>query len=289
MSIDWSEVVPDLARRRVILVIGSGISRHSQNENGLRPPTWRDFLNQAVIDCPEKGDLDSIKQAIAQYDYLHACEWLKKRFDSRWTKYLRDTFSNPGFPAAEIHQQILNLDCRIVFTLNFDDIYERHADSVHMGSFIVKNYYEEDVEEVLRGAGRYIVKVHGNLKSTKNLIFTQKDYSEARIKNSSFYQMFDAALMTHTFLFLGCGMSDPDVNLLLENQNFRYQEQGPHFFVTSHGIGADRKLSLRENRNLKVLEYDPFDEIHSGLVAELKALNAFVETEKFDLTKSLNW
>jgi len=289
VTIDWSEVVPDLARRRAVLVIGSGISRHSVNTAGAKPPVWKAFLDKAVIDCPDKTDMGVIEQAIGEGDYLHACEWLKKRYDSRWRKYLRDTFSTPGFAPAEIHQQILNLDCRIVFTMNFDDIYERHADGVHKGSYIVKNYYDNDVEEFLRGSGRYIVKVHGNLNTATNLIFTQKEYSQARISNAAFYQAFDAALLTHTFIFLGCGISDPDLNLLLENQNFRYQEQAPHFFVTSHGFSQDRKCSLRENRNLKVLEYDPIDDDHNGLVEELKLLNLAVESERFELTKSSNW
>lgn len=233
--------------------------------------------------------MDVIREALDAGDYLHACEWLKKRWDSRWRNYLRDTFATPGYAAAEIHEQILKLDSRIVFTLNFDGIYERHADSIHRGSHIVKNYYDEDVEEFLRGPGRYIVKVHGSLDRATNLIFTQKEYSKARVTNTAFYQAFDAALLTHTFIFLGCGISDPDINLLLENQNFRYQEQAPHFFVTSHGFNVDRKQSLRESRNLKVLEYDPLDEGHSGLVRELETLNLAVEAERFELANSTNW
>lgn len=249
---------------------------------------WKEFLTQAAVDCPDKANMDVIREALDAGDYLHACEWLKKRWDSRWRNYLRDTFATPGYAAAEIHEQILKLDSRIVFTLNFDGIYERHADSIHRGSHIVKNYYDEDVEEFLRGPGRYIVKVHGSLDRATNLIFTQKEYSKARVTNTAFYQAFDAALLTHTFIFLGCGISDPDINLLLENQNFRYQEQAPHFFVTSHGFNVDRKQSLRESRNLKVLEYDPLDEGHSGLVRELETLNLAVEAERFELANSTN-
>lgn len=289
MSIDWSEVAPDLGRRRSVIVLGSGISRHSTGTGGKRPPTWKEFLSKAVYDCPEKADMNSINEALTSGDFLHACEWLKKRYDSRWAKYLRDTFSAPGYAPAPIHDQILRLDSRIVFTLNFDDIYERHADSIHRGSHITKNYYDKDVEEFLRGSGRYIIKVHGNLNSTSEMIFTQKEYSQARIRNAAFYQAFDAALLSHSFVFLGCGIADPDVNLLLENQNFRYQEQAPHYFVTSQGFNRDRRNSLRENRNLKVLEYDPVDADHSGLVAELEALNGAVEAERFALASSTNW
>lgn len=288
--IDWhDEIVGDLARRRAVLVIGSGVSRHARGNGGKQPPTWKEFLTAALTDCPNRTDILPIQAALDAGDYLHACEWLKKRFDEGWVNYLRNTFSRPAYKAAEIHEQILKLDSRVVFTLNFDDIYERHAGGIHSGSHITKNYYDPDVVEFLRGDGRYIVKVHGNLNSPPTLIFTQKDYSRARIEHAAFYQAFDAALLTHTFIFIGCGVSDPDVNLILENQNFGFPVQNPHYFLTAHNFGEDRKHSLRENRNLKVLEYDPIDLDHSRLVTELKTLNDLVETERFGLIRTTNW
>jgi len=240
-------------------------------------------------DCPDKASLEPVQSAINTGDYLHACECLKKRFDETWVPYLRRTFSQPAFAPADIHQEILQLDSRIVFSLNFDDIYERHVSSIHRGSHIVKNHSDPDAAEFLRGNGRYVMKVHGNLNSPDNLIFTQKDYSKARTKHSSFYQAFDAALLTHTFIFLGSGHSDPDVNLLLENQNFGFPSQVPHYFLASSGFEPDRRLSLRENRNLKVLEYDPLDELHAGLVHELRSLNERVEAERFEITRLASW
>lgn len=288
--IEWpNSLVRDLARRRAILVIGSGVSRHSLGAGGVRPPTWAAFLTKALADCPDKAALDPISSAITSGDYLHACEWLKKRYDEAWVPYLRGTFSQPAFPPADIHQELLNLDSRIVFSLNFDDIYDRHVNSIHRGSYITKNYSDPDAAEFLRGDGHYVIKVHGNLNSPENLIFTQKDYSKARVKYSTFYQAFDAALLTHTFLFIGSGYSDPDINLLLENQNFGFPSQSPHYFLAGGSYGPDLKLSLRENRNVKVLDYDPADEFHSGLVPELKALNALVEAERFEMAKAVSW
>ena len=288
--IDWqAEIVGDFARRRAVLVIGSGISCQSRGRGDRKPPTWKEFLEKAAIDCPNKTDMSPIRRALDTRDYLHACEWLKKRFDEGWPNYLRDTFSLPAYRAATIHEQILKLDSRIVFTLNFDDIYERHAGGIHLGSYIIKNYYDPDVAEFLRGNGRYIIKVHGNLNSAATLIFTQKDYSEARIKHASFYHAFDAALLTHTFVFLGCGLADPDVNLILENQNFGFPSQNPHYFIAAHNFGDDLRSSLRTNRNLKVLEYDPIDDNHSGLVTELSSLNELVEAARFDMALTTNW
>lgn len=283
----WSRMVPDIAERRVVIVIGSGVSRHSSGSGGKRPPLWKEFLEQAIGECSDINDADRdiIKDAISKGDYLHACEWLKKELDSRWTSFLRDMFQKPKYEISDLHKAIHALDSRIVFSLNFDDIYERYVRHEERGTCTIKNYYDDDVEEFLRGSGRYIVKVHGFLDSVSKLIFTQKDYSQARVENSKFYQAFDAALLNYTFIFIGCGISDPDINLILENQNFRYQAQTPHFFITSKGMSSYYKHSLRENRNLKVLEYDPIDDDHIGLVNALNLLNKEVEYRRYDVEK----
>lgn len=286
--IKWpNQLVSDIARRRAVILIGSGVSKHSEKA-GKRPPTWREFLTKAIEDCPG-GAPKHISEALERGDYLHACEWLKLRFDEEWVGYLRETFQAPGYPPSALHEHILALDSRVVFTLNFDDIYERAAHALKAGSHIIKSYHDLDVSEFLRGPGRYIVRVHGSLDSPQNLIFTQADYARARVKNSTFYEAFDAALMTHSFIFIGAGYADPDVNLLLENQMFSFPTSQPHYFVTSVQSNNDLKSSLRKNRNLKVIEYDKKDENHSGLVDEIHELVDQVEDARLELVTTNNW
>ena len=173
--IEWpANLVRDIARRRTVIVIGSGVSRHSVGRDGVtRPPIWEAFLKRALADCPNKNDLAELDAAMAYKDFLHVCEWLKARYDEHWVIYLRKIFSLPAFAPSELHEQILRLDGRIVFSLNFDDIYERHANNITHGSYIIKNYYDDDASEFLRGDGRYIIKVHGSLNAPQKLIFTQ--------------------------------------------------------------------------------------------------------------------
>jgi hypothetical protein len=113
--IDWGEnLLDDFARRRAVLVVGSGVSNHAVGTGGLRPPDWRTFLERAVAECPG-GDTDEINKALAAGDFLHACEWLKKRFDERWTPYLRKTFQAPRFQPSELHKLLIRLDQRSFF------------------------------------------------------------------------------------------------------------------------------------------------------------------------------
>lgn len=285
----WPDVlIEDLARRRTVLMLGSGVSRHALNDALHRPPTWKSFLEQALVDAPAP-DTGAIAEAIDSNDLLHACEWLKAKYDEHWIPYLRKIFSEPGYQPGELHKQILNLDSRVVFSLNFDTIYERCAQNIKSGSHVIRQYYDRASTEYLRGKGRYIVKVHGSIDAAERLIFNQKDYAEARIKYGSFYKSFDAALMTHTFLFIGAGYADPDVNLILENQAFSFPTASPHYILRPNGGHNEIKESLRQNRNLKTLEYDPIDNDHKGLIDVIVELNKAVEDARLDLSRTNNW
>jgi len=173
--------------------------------------------------------------------------------------------------------------------LNFEDILDRALQEVHGGTCVTKRYYDNGVSEFLRGTDRYLVKVHGSLDEIDKIIFTQRQYAEARIKSSPFYNAFDSALMTHTFLFLGAGTRDPDINLVLENQNFTYSESHPHYFLTSSGIHQDMKHSLRSNRNLQVIEYEKIDDAHSGFPIVLQNLLELMERQRQELATNLDW
>lgn len=287
--IDWPDsLVRDLARRRVVIILGSGVSRQSTNAAGLRPPTWKAFLQDACNACPG-GVSPAIVSAIKSNDLLHACEWLKKSFDENWNGYLRRTFSEPGFEPSDTHRAILSLDSRVVFSLNFDTIYERCAQNLKAGAHIIRQYYDRGSSEFLRGDGRFIVKVHGSIDAPEKLIFTQKDYAEAQVKHSAFYRSFDAGLLSNTFLFIGTGHSDPDVNLVLENQAFSFPTNYPHYIIRAQGDPDELKLSLRNNRNLKTIEYDPIDDGHSGLLTIIEDLAIKVEEARSDLTINYNW
>lgn len=286
---NWPKnLVRDIARRRCIPVIGSGVSRQATGENDVRPPTWTGFLNDR-LEGLDANKSTHIQKAIENGRLLEACEWLQQRYDYQWTSELRKAFSAPKFKPAKVHETIARLDTRIVFSLNFEDILDRALQEVHGGTCITKRYYDPDVSEFLRGADRYLIKVHGSLDEPDRLIFTQRQYAEARIAAAPFYNAFDSALMTNTFLFLGAGYNDPDINLILENQNFTYTKSHPHYFLCADGMHSDMKVSLRANRNLEVIEYEKVDGDHTGFPRVLEELLALVERERELIAESLDW
>jgi hypothetical protein len=287
--VDWpQDLVRDIARRRCILVVGSGVSRQAVGLEGERPPTWEGFLRKANEDVHD-GPHEHIADAIEKIDLLNACEWLQHKYQHIWKARLRAAFSAPKFAPTEVHKAIGKLDARITFSLNFENILDQALQEVLGGTCVTKLYYDEGVSEFLRGTERYLVKVHGSLDEPSKIIFTQRQYAEARISAAPFYNAFDSALMTHTFLFIGAGYRDPDINLVLENQNFTYSEAYPHYFLAAKGLHQDLKRSLRANRNLQVIDYDKIDDDYSGFSMAIDELLELVEIERQELSTSLEW
>lgn len=136
----WPDpLVRDIARRRAVFVIGSGVSRHALGADGVtRPPVWKGFLSDAAQRFPRAPDTEHIYKAIEDGDLLHACEWLKNRYDEDWPAYLRSRFTDPRYAPGRLHELIALLDTRVVFSLNFDDIYENKGREINEASQFTK-------------------------------------------------------------------------------------------------------------------------------------------------------
>ena len=281
------ELINDIARRRSIIFLGAGISYNSRNANGDRPKTWEEFLREAAGECATNRHIRSF---LKRQDYLTSCEVIKRTLGRDvFNRLLRENFLTPQFAAAPIHKVIFNLDSRIVVTPNFDKIYETYANNEAHSSIIVKHQYDDDVEEVIRNDNRIILKVHGTIDSIDKMIFTRAEYAEARSKYQSFYRLLEALALTHTFLFLGCGVNDPDIKLLLEDTFFLHPSQRSHFFVLpKRAMHPDVISIMQDTMNLKILQYDKKDN-HRELLESVEELVNQVEQKRENLKLTGNW
>lgn len=290
IMIDWPrDLIDDISRRRAILFLGAGISKNavSRRNPNVRPPLWSEFLDIAVQRC--KGSVLHIKRMIKSGDFLTACEIIKHRLDDEWNSIVHELFVEPEFSHAKIHKTIFSLDCRIVLTQNVDKIYDVYAASESQGTVYVKEYSKIDVGLVVRGDRWCVLKAHGTVDSPAEMVFTREEYSTARARFFAFYSILDALAVTHTIVFLGCGASDPDVQLMLERQAALYPCSRPHYMVSPVGrIHTDVAQCYKRSMNLRVLTYKP-DDSHSELSASLEELLASVEIRRFDLASQRDW
>ncbi|MDY7232504.1 SIR2 family protein [Hyalangium rubrum] len=289
--ISWPiDLVEDIARRRTVLFLGAGVSKNSVNDKGERPKDWKEFLLHLAAQLPAGPQQDAVNLAISESDLLTACDLAKRYLRSDvFKKVVLAEYSDKRFQPAQIHDDIVALDSRFVVTTNFDKLYENRANQIQQNTVIVKNYYDTDVADVLRRDQRVVLKVHGSIDSVDRTVFTRSSYAQARNAHGGFYRMLGALFLTHTFIFLGASMRDPDIQLVLEDHAYKFPGSRPHYVVMPSGSVSQGVLEImEESMNLRPILYDPTGH-HAELAASLKALLAPVEDERERLTKTLDW
>jgi hypothetical protein len=84
-------------------------------------------------------------------------------------------------------------------------------------------------------------------------------------------QLLRGLFVTHTFVFMGASMRDPDMQLLLEDDAYRFEGSRPHYMVMPEKSARAGTLRVMEDTmNLKALTYDPAEH-HKALADSVAA------------------
>lgn len=291
MTINWpTELISDIARRRSVLYLGAGVSANARNDRGEAPLTWEMFLRRLLGELP-LAEHEYIEKLLCHENYLLACEIIREKLEShKFNDIAEDCFRRQRFHTAEIHEIIYNLDSRLVITPNVDKIYEQYAIKQSQGTVVIKNYTDKDLSKFIRSEDRVIIKAHGTIDSPSEMVFSQSQYNQAKYRYANFYKVLDALALTHTFMFIGCGFNDPDVKLMLENYNYSFSDNRPHYFIAPDNlINIDLATSLKKIYNIKLLTYTNINGDHSVLLKSLKELVQLVEEKRDSISITQNW
>ncbi|WP_223553894.1 SIR2 family protein [Lysinibacillus sphaericus] len=269
MMIEWKEnLINDLAHKRCVIFIGSGISATAKNKQDESPLTWGKFLEKASS-LSNGSSNEFIQDMIKKENYLLALQAIKESSDpGDYSNFLKDNFSRPGFEPSALHNAIKEINSKIVITTNFDNLYElncRHG-------YTVANYYDPitKIISTIKSPENLIIKAHGSIEDTNRIIFTQKEFYNAKKEHADFYEIIKALFLTHTVVFLGYSLNDPDINLLLEIASHSNTYSNPHYVVSRVGVTEELKKHWLDCYNIYTLEYGPKHENLEENVIELK-------------------
>ncbi|ELA8075108.1 SIR2 family protein [Vibrio alginolyticus] len=275
--ITWPEnLKKEVARRRAVFFIGSGVSASASSENGSKLPTWPDFLTGCLDLIHDDNHRENITELIEKKNYLTALQGIYNFTDkSDYLDHLRSCFLKNDFVNFPLHEIIFDLDLRVVITTNFDKIYENYCNQFSKDGYTVLNYDNKNLGDIIRSDERLIIKAHGCINSPKDIIFTRSQYHKAKKDHPWFYELLKAIFLTHTCVFIGCGMEDPDILLALEDVKITSSSEKPHYFLTlKNSLNPIYETELLETYNTKALEYEPN---HQALERSLMALREEVQ------------
>jgi len=256
-------LIEELASRRCIVFLGAGASAGSINQDTppKSPPTWAtllDGIKSIARDSTSKPIADSL---IEKEKYLDAAEVLFGSINpADFASYIREVMAEPRYQASDIHEYVLNLDPKIVVTTNYDDIYDNYCKSgKEQGLYNVCKYYESHLVSDLRSPVRQIIKAHGCITDPSKIVLTRSQYFQERQNYPNFYKVLDALFLTNTLLFLGYSLSDPDIQLMLENSNITYKASHPHYALVEAGMEESIKKAYKEAYNIDFIEFPAGD------------------------------
>ncbi|MGE6761422.1 SIR2 family protein [Corallococcus interemptor] len=263
-----ADLVDDLARKKAVLFVGSGVSASAKTRAGHRIRTWGSFLQEAAKSVASKELKDDIERLIKESDYLLAAELLKDALDDQWPSLLRKEFAQVA-GVSELHRAIVRLGQRILITTNFDKLLENAwndvtVDATHYPRLITR--LDSDVFKPLRNDENCLVKLHGTIDDDSSLVFTKSSYTERAYGNWVYTELVNTLLLNYTFIFIGFSMSDPAVSLLVELHAQRFPATRPHYIFLPTPISPQMIDVSKRLRRLYVLPYSPAKNHHELLV-----------------------
>jgi len=263
--------------------MGSGASAGCVGLDGItKPPDWEHFLRDLRKRMQNEGEKLTADQLINEKRFLEAAEIIRADVSQPdFAQFIRDTLVAPRYSPSAIHRAVLNIDPKVTITTNYDDIYDtfcRCGDAEN--GYNVAKYYDSHIVSDLRSPVRLIVKAHGCISDPAQIVLTRSQYFEQRRNHGNFFRVLDALFLSSSILFVGYSLSDPDIQLVLENANIAAPASHPHYAVIADDVHPALMLSWAKAYNIQFLKYPAgqYDVLNQELQKLAEEVNAFRET-----------
>jgi len=218
------QLLQHLRERRLLLFAGAGLSAQA----GL--PTWRSLV-QDVVDATIAEAMQGEESRRELEGMIAAGKWLQiadhcklKLGPGEYARLLGEQLGDFGKPVPEAHRLAVRLPFAAWVTTNYDKLLERA-------------YAEE----------------RGGLPKTLTSLDTE---ALGRLLFDGAPFVLKAALpLTHSVLFVGYSLADPDFNLLLDRQLLTFRGFAPERYALMSGIGKVEEEYLWRVCQIRVIPY----------------------------------
>lgn len=254
--IKWPEpLVGEIAERRVVFFVGSGVTKNAHAQF----PIWDELLQDHLApQLATNKDRRLVASLVRQGRLLDAAEVIRRGLD--WptlATQLRRVFDIRPSPINEIYESILSMDPKTIITTNYDKMIEENFHH-YSGGGASHNVRDIDYKQILsdfRSPSRSIIKLHGCISRPEGIILDRTSYSKQRTVNPGLHDAISALMTVNTVLFLGYSITDPDIQLILENMNRLNYTEHCHYALVSKMDHPSLRESYKEAYNVHFLEY----------------------------------
>lgn len=272
--------------RKIIPFIGAGLSLGRDVTGNF--PSWRSLPIRLLEACDEHGawhdaadkramwsifveDIENrsprpmpLKDLLRQLDVLKAK--LGHDYGAALTAIFRPADAKPG--AA--HRSVLALGSQVIMTTNYDRLLEMAEQDP--GRLMFTGVKSPAALEEIRSGRNVLFKIHGSAEDHNSVVLTLAEYSNAH-SNPAYRKVLAHLMISHSFLFVGYGMSDPnDLDVLLaSNADELGGATSMHYALLQSSADrqadVERGSAFRERFRVTVLWYDSHEQVAPTLDA----------------------
>jgi hypothetical protein len=230
---------------KLVFFIGAGLSKLSGY------PTWSELVDKYYIEIHGKKKTTDYSSD----DFLQVPQiYFDVKEENGYDNIIEKVFSVNVSPNP-IHYKILALNPVHIITTNYDNLIEKTC--WQRGKYYSHISAEEDVAEA--SSTRYLLKAHGDFSrgyKGKYVVLKESDYLDYERNYPLISNLMKTIMATNTILFIGYGLRDYNINLLL-NWVKHLQKEGynkPFFISTDPNPIEDSIKIYYEKKGLRIID-----------------------------------
>jgi SIR2-like domain len=258
------DLVDQIARGKGAVFVGAGLSQ------GAGLPGWPGLLRQ-MLDWSEKhgkelSDREELEHYIDNGELLLVAEEMRERLGKdHFRRFMAEIFRKPGLKPTAAQMLLPQIPFAAALTSNYEVLLES-AYTVARGA-MPHVFTHEDYPELsaaLRTGEFYVLKVHGTIDRIQTLVLGQSDYREVMHANLPYRQHLTTLFSSMTVLFLGFGLTDPDILLLLDELRVTFKDYtGKHYALMSiRNVPAIKQKRFEKDFGIEIIPYTPAQPDH---------------------------
>ncbi|MBI4447318.1 MAG: SIR2 family protein [Acidobacteria bacterium] len=257
----------------VVGVIGSGLSVAA----GF--PSWNSLLLLMVEECERNvanfDEANELRQMLQEGLLFEVADECRTRLgNSLYRDFLQRTFLLQGVQPTPHHRLLVQLPFQALVTTNYDTLLE-HAYTDESGDAGLPPVYTQNnvaqLAQLVSQKRFFILKLHGHINDIETIILTARDYQTLLHRTPAYRSALSTLIATKTLLFVGYGMRDPDLTLILSENQSVFQGYGRRHYAIMADARNVITRSLKDRFNISVLSYDSADN-HAALQPFLVSL-----------------
>jgi predicted HTH domain antitoxin len=269
------KLIEQIVQKNCVVFVGAGLSMSV----GL--PGWPQLLRRMIEWCeshgvslPNKGDIEEI---INKNDLPLAADALRDRMgDDKYREFMEEVFLRPDLKPTKAHLLLAQIPFAGAATTNYDGLVESGYREIHPGEpFEVFTQVEhEQLSRALRDKKYFVLKAHGTIERFNTIVLGENDYNRL-IHESLGYRTFLRALFTsRTVLFIGFGLTDSELLLLLKELRTIFKEPTiPHYALADvTKMTATEQELFTKNTGVHIIPYKPATNEHPEVKSFLTEL-----------------